>query len=98
MTDSTLPASKRPRSSEEDKILVVVKHNDSWGDEHVSFWSTTTDDPKKLRSLFYLSPADRKTEFELITLHSGPLTHIGKTVCLAIDDDDNGEDTSSDDE
>jgi hypothetical protein len=99
MSDS--PANKRPRSEEEEKILVVIKHNDSWGDESMHMFWSTEEDPKKLRSLFYQAAADRKTEFVPITLHSvaGPLMHRGKTVCLALDDDDDGaEDTSSDDE
>jgi hypothetical protein len=101
MSDS--PANKRPRLEEEEKILVVIKHNDSWGDESMHMFWSTEEDPKKIRSLFYQAAADRKTEFVPITLHSvglsGPLTHTGKTVCLAIDDDEDGaEDTSSDDE
>jgi hypothetical protein len=61
MTDS--PASKRPRSSDQQRVLVVIKHDDAWGDEKMHMFWSTEDDPKKLVSLFYQAAADRKTEF-----------------------------------
>lgn len=103
------PASKRPRSSEEDKILVVVKYYDSVGEESLhAFWSKE-EDQKKNKTLFYqhlsslglvASDATDRGEFVPLYVSRGPaLIHSGKTVLIVCDEDEDGaEDTSSDDE